>query len=102
MCERDRCPDAEDRDADLECGVQPQRLLNSVGASSEDRVPSRQTSEKSAHRHGHGIHVHADDERKLFDPEQLIDECGGTGKNEQGTRRGTVHGGIMSRGTIGP
>jgi hypothetical protein len=94
--QRQRDTHAEHGDAELERGVEPQRTAGGLGPAADDAAPQREAAEERAHRDRHGVHVHADDERELFDPEELVDKRGEAGEDEEkddhGVRLNAQHG----------
>ena len=51
-------------------------------------LPRRQSTEERADRRRYRVDIDADDERELFDPEELINECGGAREKEKKAKPG--------------
>jgi len=94
--EEHRCADARRGHADLHRRVEPKRARRGLCPSPEDRASQRQTAEKRADARRHRVDIDADDQRELFDPQELKNQRGGPRKEEDRRAQRTNHARIMA------
>ncbi|MNK88242.1 hypothetical protein D3C87_1081990 [compost metagenome] len=63
--------------------VEPPGRGSAVGPSPDGPAAQRQPGEERADANGDGVHIHAEHQRKLLDPQDLIDQPGRAGQDQQ-------------------
>ncbi|MNP43022.1 hypothetical protein D3C76_1368190 [compost metagenome] len=79
--------DAEHGDGQFQAHIQQHRAPQTVGPAPERQAAQGEAGEEGTDARGHGVHFDADHKRQLFDPEDLIDQAGGAGEEEQRCRQ---------------
>ena len=80
--ERERRRDDDDHEDELDDAVQPERRTHAIGEPPAERAADRHAAEEPGEDRRDGLCRVAEDEDQLARPDDLVDEAGGPGQDE--------------------
>jgi hypothetical protein len=87
VCQEEGRGDTKKRYANFQNRSEKKRLFQLIGPSSNDEASQCETRKEGTYRNRYRVNLDSDNKRELLDPENLIDQSGCTGTEEQYHKR---------------